>query len=215
MIGEALGWKLDKITDEIQPKIAAARVASEFLAVDPGYVCGLIQDGVGYRAGQPVITLHMEAYLGAPESYDAVEITGSPALKMKIAGGVHGDIATDVDRRQFTAEDSRGAAGAAHHAGYADSVVFRRREVARSRRQGMDGETGPAGRSPRGAARRGRAERSGEVGPSAAEGPRGEARSAPWRPRRSGVGHERGEGVRRGEAPRLITTLVEAPTAGA
>jgi 4-hydroxy-tetrahydrodipicolinate reductase len=36
----------------------------------------------------------MEAYLGAPESFDAVEITGSPALKMKIAGGVHGDIAT-------------------------------------------------------------------------------------------------------------------------
>ena len=94
MIGEALGWKVEKITDEIQPKIAEARVASEFLAVDPGYVCGLIQDGVGYRAGQPVITLHMEAYLGAPESYDAVEITGSPALKMKIAGGVHGDIAT-------------------------------------------------------------------------------------------------------------------------
>jgi 2,4-diaminopentanoate dehydrogenase len=49
---------------------------------------------VGYRRGEPVITLHMEAYLGAPESYDAVTITGSPALTMKIAGGVHGDIAT-------------------------------------------------------------------------------------------------------------------------
>ena len=67
---------------------------SEFLAVDPGYVCGIEQDGIGYRNGMPVITLHMEAYLGAPESFDAVEITGSPALKMKIAGGVHGDIAT-------------------------------------------------------------------------------------------------------------------------
>jgi 4-hydroxy-tetrahydrodipicolinate reductase len=53
-----------------------------------------VQDGVGYRDDQPVITLHMEAYLGAPESYDAVEITGSPAIKSKIAGGVHGDIAT-------------------------------------------------------------------------------------------------------------------------
>ena len=94
MIADALGWKLDRITDEIQPKIAIAAVASEFLAVDPGYVCGIVQDGVGYRDGEPVITLHMEAYLGAPESYDAVEITGSPALKTKIAGGVHGDIAT-------------------------------------------------------------------------------------------------------------------------
>ena len=94
MIADALGWKLDRITDEIQPKIASASVASEFLAVDPGYVCGIVQDGIGYRDGQAVITLHMEAYLGAPESYDSVEITGSPALKMKLAGGVHGDVAT-------------------------------------------------------------------------------------------------------------------------
>jgi 4-hydroxy-tetrahydrodipicolinate reductase len=94
MIADALGWKLDSITDEIQPKIAAETVASEYLAVDPGFVCGIVQDGIGYRNGSPVITLHMEAYLGAPESFDAVEITGSPALKMKLAGGVHGDIAT-------------------------------------------------------------------------------------------------------------------------
>ena len=94
MIADALGWKVDRITDEIQPKIAASTVASEFLAVDPGYVCGIVQDGIGYRDGKPIITLHMEAYLGAPESYDAVEIDGSPALRMKLAGGVHGDVAT-------------------------------------------------------------------------------------------------------------------------
>jgi 4-hydroxy-tetrahydrodipicolinate reductase len=94
MIADAMGWKLDKITDEIRPRIATETVASEYLAVDPGYVCGIEQDGIGYRDGVPVITLHMEAYLGAPESFDAVEVTGSPALKMKIAGGVHGDIAT-------------------------------------------------------------------------------------------------------------------------
>jgi 4-hydroxy-tetrahydrodipicolinate reductase len=94
MIADALGWTLDRITDEIQPKIASEGVSSEFLAVDPGYVCGIVQDGIGYRDGKAVITLHMEAYLGAPESFDAIEITGSPALKMKLAGGVHGDIAT-------------------------------------------------------------------------------------------------------------------------
>lgn len=94
MIADALGWKLDRVTDEIQPRIATQTVASEFLAVDPGFVCGIVQDGVGYRDGVPVITLHMEAYLGAPESFDAVEVTGSPALKMRIDGGIHGDIAT-------------------------------------------------------------------------------------------------------------------------
>jgi 4-hydroxy-tetrahydrodipicolinate reductase len=36
----------------------------------------------------------MEAYLGAPESYDAVRIDGVPPLSLKLAGGVHGDIAT-------------------------------------------------------------------------------------------------------------------------
>ena len=94
MIADALGWQLDRITDDIKPKIADATVASEFLAVDPGYVSGIIQDGVGYRHGTAVIRLHMEAYLGAPKSYDSVHIEGVPALDMTIAGGVPGDVAT-------------------------------------------------------------------------------------------------------------------------
>ncbi len=94
MIADALGWTLDRITDDIQPKLASVTISSEYLAVDPGYVCGIIQDGVGYRGGEPVIRLHMEAYLGAPESFDSVDIEGSPRLSMKIAGGIHGDVAT-------------------------------------------------------------------------------------------------------------------------
>jgi 4-hydroxy-tetrahydrodipicolinate reductase len=94
MIGDALGWKLDRITDDIKPKIAEHEVASELLAVDPGFVCGIIQDGVGYRNRKPVIRLHLEAYLGAPETYDSVDIEGSPKLSMKFAGGIHGDVAT-------------------------------------------------------------------------------------------------------------------------
>ena len=94
MIADAMGWKLDKVTDEIHPKIADRAVESELIAVDPGYVCGIIQDGIGYSRGKPVITLHMEAYLGAPESYDAVTVEGNPRITQKISGGLHGDIAT-------------------------------------------------------------------------------------------------------------------------
>jgi 4-hydroxy-tetrahydrodipicolinate reductase len=94
MIADAMGWTLDRITDDIEPKLATVTTSSEFLAVDPGYVCGIIQDGVGYRQGAPAIRLHMEAYLGAPESYDAVEIEGSPRISSRISGGIHGDIAT-------------------------------------------------------------------------------------------------------------------------
>jgi 2,4-diaminopentanoate dehydrogenase len=94
MIADALGWTLDRITDHVEPKLASVTTSSEFLAVDPGYVSGIVQDGVGYRSGEPAIRLHMEAYLGAPESYDSVLIEGSPRIYSKIDGGVHGDIAT-------------------------------------------------------------------------------------------------------------------------
>ena len=75
---------------------ATAAVASEFLAVDPGYVCGIVQDGIGYRDGVPVITLHMEAYLGAPESFDA---------SLRDVAARHG--ATVVDVRQVFARAAR------------------------------------------------------------------------------------------------------------
>ena len=94
MIADSMGWKLDKVTDEIQPKIAEKAVESELIAVDPGYVCGIIQDGIGYVKGKPVIVLHMEAYLGAPESFDAVTVEGNPRITSKVSGGLHGDIAT-------------------------------------------------------------------------------------------------------------------------
>jgi hypothetical protein len=94
MIADALGWTLDRITDDIQAKLATVTISSEFLAVDPGYVCGIVQDGVGYRKSEPVIRMHLEAYLGAPDSYDSVEIEGSPRLSMRMAGGIPGDVAT-------------------------------------------------------------------------------------------------------------------------
>lgn len=94
MIADALGWTLDRITDQIGPKVAELEVSSQHITVQPGFVCGMVQDGVGYVDGSPLIKLHMEAYLGAPESYDRVRVHGSPPLDMKLAGGVQGDIAT-------------------------------------------------------------------------------------------------------------------------
>jgi 2,4-diaminopentanoate dehydrogenase len=94
MIGDAFGWTVERITDDIEPKIADRPVASELLAVDPGYVCGIVQRGTGYVGGQPVIRLRLEAYLGAPEAYESVTIEGSPRIHSRVEGGIHGDIAT-------------------------------------------------------------------------------------------------------------------------
>ena len=94
MIADAFGWTIERITDDVAPKVAEKTVESELIAVDAGYVCGIIQDGVGYVQGEPRITLRLEAYLGAPVSYDSVLIEGSPRIASRIEGGVHGDIAT-------------------------------------------------------------------------------------------------------------------------
>ena len=94
MIAEAIGWRLDKITDEVRPKVATEQVRSEFFEIPSGGVCGLIQDGIGYRKGTPLVRLHMEAYIGAPASYDAIRISGTPPLALKVESGVHGDVAT-------------------------------------------------------------------------------------------------------------------------
>jgi 4-hydroxy-tetrahydrodipicolinate reductase len=94
MIADALGWRLDRVTEEIKPKLADVTVASELFAVDPGYVSGVVQDAIGYRKGQAVVRLHLEAYLGAPETSDSILIEGSPRLSVTIPGGIHGDTGT-------------------------------------------------------------------------------------------------------------------------
>ena len=126
MIADAMGWKLDKVTDEIQPKIAEQGVESELIAVDPGYVCGIVQDGIGYVKGKPVITLHMEAYLGAPESYDAVTVEGNPRITQKISGGLHGDVATASITVNSIPEDPARHARPADDGRHADSQLVRR-----------------------------------------------------------------------------------------
>jgi hypothetical protein len=94
MIADARGWRLDRVSDEIRPKIAGGEVTSAQLAVEAGLVCGLVQEGIGYRGGGRAIVLHMEAYLGAPEAFDQVTIEGSPRICVRAEGGYHGDIAT-------------------------------------------------------------------------------------------------------------------------
>lgn len=44
--------------------------------------------------GHKIITLEFEASLRAPESYDALYITGIPNMEVVIKGGTQGDIAT-------------------------------------------------------------------------------------------------------------------------
>jgi 4-hydroxy-tetrahydrodipicolinate reductase len=51
MIGDALGWKLDRITDEVKPRIADTMVASDLLAVDPATCAGSCRTASATAAG--------------------------------------------------------------------------------------------------------------------------------------------------------------------
>jgi 4-hydroxy-tetrahydrodipicolinate reductase len=94
MIASALGWKLDRIEEQIEPKIAEKAVASDYTRVEPGQVAGVDQTAWGIVSGEQVITLNLQAYLGCPEPREEIVIEGRPPISLTIKGGVHGDVAT-------------------------------------------------------------------------------------------------------------------------
>ena len=94
MIAAGLGWKLDRIEETIEPKLADRPVASEFLKVEVGQVAGVNQTATGIVGGEPLIVLNLQAYLGCPDPKEWIVIDGVPPIDLTIKGGVHGDIAT-------------------------------------------------------------------------------------------------------------------------
>jgi 4-hydroxy-tetrahydrodipicolinate reductase len=95
MIATALAWKLDKIAiDMVQPIIAKKPVSSEAIKVEKGQVAGLKQIAKGMRDSEEVVVLEFQAYIGAEEEFDAVNIDGMPPIHERISPCVHGDYGT-------------------------------------------------------------------------------------------------------------------------
>jgi len=94
MLADAMGWPLDTITDEIEPVIADDPVASEQVEVAAGHVAGVRQIGTGSQQGKIRVRLEFVARIGAPESFDEVNVEGDPSLHSRIEGGIPGDVAT-------------------------------------------------------------------------------------------------------------------------
>jgi len=94
MIAAAMGWEINEYSETIDPVMAEKEVSSEFMTVKPGQAAGVEQIAVGKMKGEEVIRMEFRAYLGAPESYDAVYITGTPDMEVITKDGIQGDIAT-------------------------------------------------------------------------------------------------------------------------
>jgi hypothetical protein len=94
MIAAALGWKLDRVDETLEPAIAPRDLNTEYLRIGAGMAAGIKQSARGYRNGDMAISLDLQMYVGAEQPRDHVLIDGVPPIDMTIAGGVAGDSAT-------------------------------------------------------------------------------------------------------------------------
>ena len=94
MIATALGWKLDRVDETLEPAIAPRDLDTEYLRIPAGMAAGIKQSARGYRGGELAITLDLQMYVGAEQPRDHILIDGVPPIDMTIAGGVAGDSAT-------------------------------------------------------------------------------------------------------------------------
>jgi len=94
MIATAMGWKLEKVEETLEPAIAPRDLDTEYLRIPAGAVAGIKQSARGYRKGELAISLDLQMYVGAESPRDHVLVDGDPPIDCTIAGGVAGDIAT-------------------------------------------------------------------------------------------------------------------------
>jgi 4-hydroxy-tetrahydrodipicolinate reductase len=94
MLATRLGWRLERMDDAIDAVLAEQPIVTDVVQVAPGQVAGVRQVARGFVAGHEVLSLELQMYVGAPDPQDTVEIDGDPPVRMTIAGGLHGDIAT-------------------------------------------------------------------------------------------------------------------------
>jgi len=94
MVADALGLRVDQITETIEPKVATERVQTEFLTVEAGQAAGVHQIARGLSEGKELVYMELQMYVGAKDPADTVELQGHPNISLVIPGGSHGDIAT-------------------------------------------------------------------------------------------------------------------------
>jgi 4-hydroxy-tetrahydrodipicolinate reductase len=95
MVADSLNLPVEQITETIEPKVAADRVQTEYLTVEPGQAAGVhqIARGLG-NDGRELVYLELQMYVGAKDPADTISLTGLPNITLVIPGGSHGDIAT-------------------------------------------------------------------------------------------------------------------------
>jgi hypothetical protein len=93
-IATQLSWDVERTEDKIEPVISDRSLQTDHLSIISGQVAGVRQIGRAWVNGEERIRLIFQASVGEQDVYDEVEIFGTPHIRSRIMGGVHGDIAT-------------------------------------------------------------------------------------------------------------------------
>jgi 2,4-diaminopentanoate dehydrogenase len=94
IVAGALGWKLERIDEALEPAIAPRDLDSEYLRIPAGAAAGIRQAVRAYRGGDLAISLDLQVYVGAESPRDHVLVDADPPIDATIAGGVNGELAT-------------------------------------------------------------------------------------------------------------------------
>jgi 2,4-diaminopentanoate dehydrogenase len=94
MIATALGWKLERLDETVEPAIAPRDLDTEYLRIPAGAVAGLKQCVRGYRDSELAVSLDLQVYVGAESPRDHVLVDGEPPVDATIAGGLGSEAST-------------------------------------------------------------------------------------------------------------------------
>ncbi len=94
LIIDKLGRPVDFVEESVAPVIATHHIRTEYFEIKPGDVAGIEHLAKGIKDGREILTLELRMYVGAPDPHDAIQIVGTPDIKLRIEGGVAGDQAT-------------------------------------------------------------------------------------------------------------------------
>lgn len=94
LVSTGLGWRLDEIEERTDPVISDEIIETEYFEAQPGEALGIDQTAIGRINGEEKIRLNLQMFAGASNPVDEVSLEGVPEVKMKVPGGIHGDIAT-------------------------------------------------------------------------------------------------------------------------
>jgi 4-hydroxy-tetrahydrodipicolinate reductase len=98
MIAANLGWQIERIDETREPIVSRVRRETPFVTVEPGCTAGCLHQAVAYREGHPVITLihpqQIHPHLEGVDTGDAIEISGTPDLRLAGRPEIPGGLAT-------------------------------------------------------------------------------------------------------------------------